>query len=71
LVLGGRLGAAGGDVVASDYSATVRRSFASWALSIVDHLVEEMDGVVEVETEDGKGTRFTVRLPPHRTKEGP
>jgi len=40
-------------------------------LSIVDHLVEEKGGVVEVETEDGKRTRFTVRLSPHRTEEGP
>lgn len=32
-------------------------------LSIVDHLVEEMGGVVDVETEEGEGTCFTVRLP--------
>jgi len=32
-------------------------------LSIVDHLVEELGGRVEVETQKGEGTCFTVHLP--------
>jgi PAS domain S-box-containing protein len=32
-------------------------------LSIVDHLVREHDGTIEVQTEKGKGTCFTVRVP--------
>ncbi len=32
-------------------------------LSIVDHLVEELGGTIDVETEKGEGTCFAVRLP--------
>ncbi len=32
-------------------------------LSIVNHLVTELDGSIHVETEEGRGTCFTVRLP--------
>jgi len=32
-------------------------------LALTNRLVDEMDGVIEVETEKGEGTRFSVRLP--------
>ncbi len=38
-------------------------------LSIVNHLVEEHGGTIELETEKGEGTCFTVRLPITREEE--
>ena len=39
---------------------------AGLGLSIVKHLVESMDGSIDVESELGKGTRFVVTLPAPR-----
>lgn len=38
-------------------------------LAVTKRVVDEMDGAIEVETEKGKGTCFTVRLPPGRNGE--
>lgn len=32
-------------------------------LAVTKRLVEHMNGTIDVETEDGNGTRFTVSLP--------
>lgn len=46
-------------------SEGIRREYegSGLGLSIVDHLVEEFGGMVEVDTEKGEGTCFTVYLP--------
>jgi signal transduction histidine kinase len=38
-------------------------------LAVTKHVVDEMEGTIEVETEKGEGSCFTVQLPPGRNGE--
>jgi len=51
----------------ADTSLTRPRQGTGLGLSIVKHLVQRMNGSVDVESEEGQGATFTVRLPimPH------
>ncbi|KAI0779040.1 hypothetical protein BD413DRAFT_124779 [Trametes elegans] len=47
----------------ADTSLTRPRQGTGLGLSIVKHLVQRMSGTVDVESEEGQGTTFTVKLP--------
>ncbi|KAI0370135.1 hypothetical protein BV20DRAFT_944733 [Pilatotrama ljubarskyi] len=47
----------------ADTSLTRPRQGTGLGLSIVKHLVQRMSGTIEVDSEEGEGTTFTVKLP--------
>ncbi|KAI0352202.1 hypothetical protein OH77DRAFT_1561431 [Trametes cingulata] len=47
----------------ADTSLTRPRQGTGLGLSIVKHLVQRMSGTIEVESEEGEGTTFTVKFP--------